>query len=274
MNALIKSPPQACQGVGVFDSGVGGLTVLRALRNTLPHESFIYVGDTARAPYGGRSEETLLTYSREIVQFLIQQQVKTIVFACGTCAATAYPVLVEEFPHIPFINVLRPGALAITALIAKKPTLRVGFIATEATIKRGTFKSLVHAINPNIHIAMRACPLFAPMAEHGLFTGDIIRWAAENYLGDWRGKIDILVLGCTHYPLLNEALAQVLPEVQQINLGESTAQALAEVLREKELCSMNTIPTHHFYISGEAKIFDALATKILGEEVQGEVVGF
>ncbi|MCL2187432.1 MAG: glutamate racemase [Defluviitaleaceae bacterium] len=257
--------------IGVLDSGVGGLTVARALKQVLPNEGFIYAGDTARAPYGGHSPETLLAYSREIVQFFVRKNVKAVVLACGTSASTAFEALCAEFPTLPFIDVLRPSVSEIIRRAAQKPNLRIGFIATAATVKRGLFVQWVRDACPQISIEARACPLFAPMAERGLFIGNITRWAAENYLADWRTKIDALVLGCTHYPLLSDVIADVLPNTVQIDLGESTANAVFSTLEANNLLNKTSEkPACTYYISGAPAAFNPLASKIMNEEINAK----
>jgi glutamate racemase len=251
--------------VGVFDSGVGGLTVARALRDLLPNERILYAGDTARVPYGGLPPETLLEYSREIVQFLLNKNVKAVVLACGTSSSTAYEALCEEYPDLIIVDVIRPGVKAVKRLNAS----RIGFIATAATVKKGLFVQLVREQCPEITVNARACPLFAPLAERGLFSSPVTRWAAEMYLYDWRGKIDALVLGCTHYPLLADILGEVLslkPE-QLLSLSESTAAAVAAQL---EICNAYRTtpepPEHEYYISGNPEAFNPIASMIMGEK--------
>jgi len=257
--------------IGVFDSGVGGLTVVRALREHLPNERIIYVGDTARAPYGGLSAETLLTYSRQIVRFLLNKDVKAVVLACGTTSSTAYEALIAENPDIPMVDVIRPGVAAVERLANQ----RLGFIATVATVRKGLFARLLREAYPDINIKSRACPLFAPMAEWGLFASAVTRWAAETYLRDWRGNIDALVLGCTHYPLLTDVLGEVLPNVYFVDLADETAKKTAERLREGGLLNDSSgPPLHEYYASGKPEIFGPIAEKILGIPCKASKINF
>ncbi|MCL2204582.1 MAG: glutamate racemase [Defluviitaleaceae bacterium] len=260
--------------LGILDSGVGGLTVMRALRAILPHESLLYVGDTARAPYGNLSAETLRAYSRQIIQFFLGKGVKAVVLACGSSSSTAYDTLGAEFPHLPLIDVLRPGVAEAVKIATNEPHTRMGFIATAATVNRGLFVELVKAQCPSLSICARACPLFAPMAEKGLFSGKLIRWAAETYLSDWRGKIDALILGCTHYPLFTDTLRHVLPQVHFIDLSESTAHHAAAQLNARALlCPPSSPPpTHEYYVSGPPEAFNPIASLIMKEPCQARQI--
>ncbi|MCL2373011.1 MAG: glutamate racemase [Defluviitaleaceae bacterium] len=259
--------------IGIFDSGVGGLTVAHQLRRVLPHESTIYVGDTARVPYGSKTKETLLSYGRDIIKFLLTKNVKAVILACGTSSANTYQQLQEEFPQIKLIDVLRPGVAACASMLAVNPQLRLGLIATEATVRSGLFETLLKEKSPTANIISRPCPLFASMVEAGHATkpGDpILQFVSDNYLADLRGQIDALVLGCTHYPLLTAILTATLGQIQFINLAESTAAAAKTQLSTQ--LSTKTKPTHQFYVSGSTEIFQQTAKQIFGEDcVAGKV---
>jgi len=249
--------------VGIFDSGVGGLTVAKEIRRLLPNESTVYVGDTARVPYGTKSTETLLSYGREIIKFLQTKNVKAVVLACGTSGATTFDTLQAEFPNLPLIDVLRPGV----EICAKKPDAKFGIIATSGTIKSGMFAKLLAEKLPDAILYSRACPLFASMVEAGLAikpNNPILRFAAETYLEDLRGKIDTLILGCTHYPLLTDILRQVLGDVDFINLAEATALAAKDAIGNMLADNLN--PTHEFYVSGSEEVFRKTALGIFGED--------
>ena len=242
--------------IGIFDSGVGGLTVAREIRRIMPNESTVYVGDTARVPYGTKTPEELFSFGREIIEFLLKQNVKAVVIACGTSSATVYEQLQAEFAQLPIIDVLRP------AIHIANNQSRLGLIATEATIKSGAFprllgKDILHA---------RACPLFASMVEAGLPQNHpAVLFAAQTYLSDLRGKIDALVLGCTHYPLLTDALAAILGDIKFINIGEAAALATKECLGEMLADEKNT-PSHTYYVSGAGDVFRKAGKLILGED--------
>ena len=252
--------------IGIFDSGVGGLTVLAKVQEALPNESITYVGDTANAPYGGKSNDELLKHGRDIIKFMRLQNVKAIVLACGTTSSTVYEQLVSEYPDIPLVDVIRPGVRACTGL--QNPDLRLGLIATAATVKSGLFAKLLRAERPDINLLTQACPLFAPMTEAGTTQGPIAKWAAETYVGGWRGNIDALVLGCTHYPLMKDTLVDVLGEgVQFIDLALYAAQALeARLTASGYLNSGETPPEYKFYVSGDPGMFNKTARFLLGRD--------
>ena len=251
--------------VGIFDSGVGGLTVLAEVKKALPKESVIYVGDTANAPYGGKSHEELLGYGRNIIKFLRSQNVKAVVLACGTTSSTVYKQLIEENPDMPLIDVIRPGVEACVELAGQHPGLRLGLIATAATIKSGLFAQLLKARRPDISLQIQACPLFAPMVEAGATHSPTAKWAAETYIGGWRGSIDALVLGCTHYPLLTDTLANVLgADTMFINLASHTVQALkARLAAAGSLRDSAVPPTYNYYASGSPEAFNKTAYFLL-----------
>lgn len=255
--------------IGIFDSGVGGLTVLAKVQEALPHESIIYVGDTANAPYGGKSHDELLSHGRDIIKFLRQQGVKAIVLACGTTSSTIYSQLVEECPDIPLIDVVRPGVKACVELAVQDPALRIGLIATAATINSGLFAALFKAERPDNLFLTQACPLFAPMVESGVTRGAIAKWAAETYVNNWRGNIDALVLGCTHYPLLADVLVEILgTDMRLINLAAHTAQALKTILNEAGCLNGSNTPAEYcFYVSGDPFVFNKTARFLLGREL-------
>jgi len=270
--------------IGIFDSGVGGLTVLAEVKKALPGESVIYVGDTANAPYGGKSPEALLKHGRDIIRFLRGHNVKAVVLACGTTSSTVYEELARENPDIPLVDVIRPGVQACAKM--NKPwddtspkghyatdthahkteqPFRLGIIATAATIKSGLFARMLKAQRPDISILTQACPLFMPMVEAGVTHSPITKWVAENYIGHWQGKVDVVVLGCTHYPLLTEAISSVLGmDMQYINLATYAAQALKDQLSATlALGDGKTPATHKYYVSGAPSTFNEAARFIL-----------
>jgi len=258
--------------IGIFDSGVGGLTVAREIYRLLPGESTIYVGDTARVPYGTKTPEELLHYAQEIIRFLLNKNVKAIVIACGTSSAVTYSTLREEFADLPLVDVIRPGVDECAKLVDTNPNTRLGIIATAATIKSGLFSQLLTERCPDMTLYARACPLFASMVEAGLPTNHpAMRFATETYLSDLRGKIDALVLGCTHYPLLTDALGTALGDIQFVNIGEATARATQEKLTQLNLLSDNDTPAAHtFYVTGPDDVFRTTGSLILGEVCKPE----
>src|ERR1700674_4489029 len=214
--------------VGVFDSGLGGLTVVRALMRRLPHESLLYFGDTARVPYGPKSPETIRRYSREITTYLRDEGVKAVVVACNTATAHALPMLRDEL-SIPVIGVVEPGARAAAAATR---TRRVGVIGTAGTIGSGAYERAIHAERPDVHVVARACPLFVPLVEEGWLDTPATRLIAQEYLSPLaRDGIDTLVLGCTHYPLLESVIGETMgPGVGLVDSADSAAAETAAVL--------------------------------------------
>lgn len=220
--------------VGVFDSGVGGLTVLSALTRALPGESFLYLGDTARLPYGTKSAGTVVRYATRAAELLVARGIKALVVACNTASAAALPALRERFAGLPVIGVVEPGA---RAACARSASGRIAVIATESTVAGGAYQRAIHALRADATIQARACQVFVALAEEGWTDGDVVLAAAHRYLdplfavGDDRP--DTLVLGCTHFPVLATALAQVVgPSVSIVDASDAVAACLRESLAE------------------------------------------
>ncbi len=252
--------------VGVFDSGVGGLTVAKEIMSQLPGERIIYFGDTARVPYGSKSKETVTEYSRQIIHFLVSQGVKVVVVACNTASALAVDTMREEF-NIPIIDVVGPGAH--TAAQATKNG-SIGVIGTEGTIRSGMYNKYIYNLNPDLNVYGKACPLFVPLVEEGWIYDTVTHEVARRYLSDFQGKnVDSLVLGCTHYPLLRNLIRDVVQEVlgagvTLINPAVETARCLKQLLTGNDLLSgSEDVPEHTFYVSDSAEKFRALANSIL-----------
>ena len=229
------SPTEAARPIGVFDSGIGGLTVVSALRTLLPDESIFYVGDTARIPYGSRSEATVQRYSLEIAAILLAEQAKTVVVACNTASAVALPQLEKKLP-VTVTGVILPGA---RAAIAQTRTGHVGVIGTRATIKSGAYERALHSLNPDVRVTARACPLLVPLIEEGWLQSAITDKIIMQYLGPLLEEgIDTLVLGCTHYPLLRDAIARLLGEgITLVDSAANCASAVRELLIREKLCA-------------------------------------
>jgi len=219
--------------IGVFDSGIGGLTVVHDLVTRLPNEEIVYLGDTARLPYGTKSPETVLRFSRENLAFLKRRNVKIIVVACNTASSVALPKLLEE-EHVPLVGVLLPGARAAARATRTK---RIGVIGTTATIRSGGYEDALYALDPAIKIWSRACPLFVPLVEEGWHEDEITRLTAERYLESLAGfRADTLVLGCTHYPLIRNVIAEVVGEnVTLVDSAHETAAEVERVLEKRDL---------------------------------------
>ena len=248
--------------IGVFDSGVGGLTVVREITRQLPNESIIYFGDTARVPYGNKSKETVTTYSRQIVNFLIKNNVKAIVIACNKASAFALETIKNEI-DIPIIGVVKPGAK--TAYLTTK-NKRIGVIGTVGTAHSKIYNQYIEAYDKDIFVDNEPCPLFVPLVEEGMIedeiTDEMIRRYTKRLLSE---NIDTLVLGCTHYPLLRDEIRKVLGnDINLVNPAYETAIALKEILTNNNLLTTSNIEaSHRFYVSDGAEQFKAFANKIL-----------
>jgi glutamate racemase len=258
--------------VGIFDSGIGGLTVARAIYERLPHESTIYFGDTARVPYGPKSPETVTRYSLEILQWLLAQGVKAVVVACNTSTAHALRAL-QEATAVPVLGVIKPGARAAIAAGSGGP---IGVIGTAGTIASDAYKRAINALAPGLPVIQRACPLFVPLVEEGWFDHPATELVAADYLGELRQAcVRSLVLGCTHYPLLKPMLQRVMGlEVKLIDSGQATAAALETILNEKSLGAPRTAETRHrFVVSDDEARFRQVGSRFIGERLgKAEVV--
>jgi glutamate racemase len=223
--------------IGVFDSGMGGLTVMRALMARLPRESFVYLGDTARLPYGSKSPETVTRYAVQCARALMAHRIKLLVVACNTASATALPALAAALAPLPVIGVIEPGA---EAALAAAPAGRIAVIATEGTVKGGAYARAIRARRPDAAIVQQACPLFVALAEEGLTEGPIPELVARHYLaallGDEELRPECLVLGCTHFPALKEVIARVVgPEIRLVDSAATTAAAVEHLLASRGL---------------------------------------
>lgn len=236
--------------IGVFDSGIGGLTVLKEIRHHLPGESLIYFGDEARFPYGIKSAETVVRFSNEIADYLVRLDIKMLVVACNTATACALGNLRERLP-IPVIGVLMPGAYAAARATV---TGRVGVIGTQGTVNSGVYARLIRNIRPGTEVFAKACPLFVPLVEEGRLTGEITRLVAQEYLAPLKAEdIDTLVLGCTHYPLLKKTIGEVMgPGVRLIDSAHETAQEVRRVLDKQDMASGSAGPASVRYFVTDA----------------------
>lgn len=270
-HALTPSRPHALP-VGVFDSGLGGLTVVRAIYEHLPHESTLYFGDTARVPYGPKSPDTVRRYSLEILRWLLAQEVKAVVVACNTSTAHALEALQEASP-VPVIGVIEPGARAAVQASGGRP---VGVIGTAGTIASGAYERAIQKRAPGTQVVSRACPLFVPLVEEGWFEHPATRLVAEEYLAPLRdAAVGSVVLGCTHYPLLKPLLQGVMGrDVRLIDSAAETARALASVLARENLAAPADAPaTHRFAVSDDAARFLSVGSRFLGDRLgEAEVV--
>ena len=257
--------------LGVFDSGLGGLTAVRELRSILPSENIIYFGDTSRVPYGGRSKEILLRYARQDIHFLRSFDIKAILVACGTVSTTALPMLQRE-NDLPVLGVVEP---ACRRAAAKTRNKRVGLIATAASVHSGAYEQTLRTIDPEIVTVGKACPLFVPLVENGRFhRGDIvIETVAREYLEPMKAQgLDTLILGCTHYPLLMDIVQDIMgPDVTLINVGQEAAWELKRALERQEMLSDSAEGETILYASDRPEDFAFQAGRFLQQELQGTV---
>lgn len=249
------------RAIGVFDSGLGGLTAVRQMHRIMPNENIIYFGDTGRVPYGARSRKTVLQYARQDVAFLKEHDIKAIVVACGTVSSQVLGDIRRE-NSIPIIGVVEPTCYAAMRLTKNN---RVGIIGTMGTIRSGAYEAKLHTLDPSVHTIARACPLFVPLVENGRFQPDdrVAQLVIEEYLTEIRDfGVDTLILGCTHYPLLRDAISRFMGEgVHLIDSGAEAAEYARRFLASAEQRQGRTA----YYVSDDIDSFDAYAEMFLGE---------
>ena len=251
--------------IGVFDSGMGGLTVLRALRHSLPHENFIYLGDTARLPYGTKSPDTIKQYAIQMARLLVARQIKALVIACNTATTAALSYLRTMLPDLPVLGVVLAGT---SAALAATRNQQIAVWATEATIASGAYQDLIKAEMPQAIISARACSLLVALAEEGMLDNNIARAALEHYLVDI-GNIDTILLGCTHFPVFRPLLGALLPaHVRIVDSAEATALQLVEILTQKNL-SVRTCPrgSVQYLVSDSVARFQRVGSIFLDESL-------
>lgn len=251
--------------VGVFDSGIGGLTVLAALHHRLPGEPTVYLGDTARLPYGPKSPGTVRRYAREAAEFLLGKGVKLLVVACNTASARALPALADELP-VPVVGVIDPGA---RAAVSRSRNGRIGVIGTRGTVESGSYQEAIRALRPDAAVVAGPCPLFVALVEEGWTEGEVARLTARRYLTPLLEEgVDTLLLGCTHYPHLRGLLQEVAgPGVELVEPAEAVADAVAQTLERRGLLSGGDAPSRRYYVTDDAERFRGLATRWMGEEI-------
>jgi len=259
------------RAIGVFDSGLGGLTAVKELISLMPKENIVYFGDTGRVPYGTRSSETIKKYAAQDIRFLQELDIKAIVVACGTVSTVALPLIKNNY-DIPIVGVVEPSVrCALKATRNKK----IGIIATPATIASHSYEDLIHDICPDAQTFSKACPLFVPVIEDGRFNrGDKIAASlVEEYLAPLKAQeIDTLILGCTHYPLLTEIISDYLGDgVSLINSGRAVAESIHGLLTEKELLCDNNDGLHRYYLSDSGLNFKKFASMFMGREISESV---
>jgi len=262
------------RAIGIFDSGVGGLTVLREVNRILPDEQLIYFGDTARVPYGTKSPATVERYALEAAEFLVSKGVKLLVVACNTASAVALPALKSRF-DVPVVGVIEPGARRAVAVTRNR---HIGVIGTEGTVKSKAYVRALHQLDAGIQVSSVACPLFVPLAEEGWAEHEVAHLAAREYLASLvAARVDTLVLGCTHYPLLKNTLADVLgSDVQLVDSAAETALTVAAQLKEHALERNGSGSAPAYYVSDVPTRFERVGSHFLGHslgEVQQVAVG-
>ena len=255
--------------VGVFDSGVGGLTVAREIMRQLPNEHLVYFGDTARVPYGSKSRDNIIRYSRQIIHFLKTKGVKAIVIACNTASALALDVVREE-SDIPIIGVVEPGARAALQITQTK---KIGVIGTEATVQSAMYGKIIKGLDPTVSVIGKACPLFVPLVEEGFAKHKVTEEIIDYYLASMKeSDIDSLILGCTHYPLLRSRIRAYLGDkIQLVNPAYETAMDLKYILKESGMENAGKEgehATYSFYVSDAADKFKQFANSILPYDIE------
>ncbi|ASQ47859.1 glutamate racemase [Leptotrichia sp. oral taxon 498] len=252
--------------IGVFDSGIGGLTVLKEIRKVLPNEKIFYFGDTARVPYGEKTKELITRYSKEIVEFLLDKEVSAIVVACNTATALALEELKKTF-KIPIIGVIKAGAK--TAINTTKSG-NIGVIGTKATVNSKRYEEEIKKLSENVKVIAKACPLFVPAVEEGILDGKLVDQIIKTYLDDFEKEIDTLILGCTHYPLLKNAIGKIYTDLNIVDPARETALDLKEILEEKNLLKNDATKNREvkYYVTDGKDKFKEIGIMFLDENIE------
>lgn len=252
------------KGIGIFDSGIGGLTVVKEILRQLPRENIIYFGDTARVPYGTKSAKLVSRYGIQDARFLMSLGIKLLVVACNTVSAIGLEKLTKEIA-VPLVGVIEPGCRDAVKATENK---RIGVIGTEATISSGIYAKIVRGLDHGVEVVCKACPLFVPLIEVGWLDGEVTRLTARRYLSGMKGQIDTLILGCTHYPLLKSILQEEVGEqTAVINSARAVATRVKEVLEEGGLLTAsNDNGCHRYFVSDDPDKFRRMAKLFLGED--------
>lgn len=257
--------------IGVFDSGLGGLTVVKAISEYLPNEHIVYFGDTARVPYGSKSRQAIIEFSKENTEVLLNHKVKLIVVACNSSSGYAINILRREY-DVPIAGVIRPGA---NRAVEVTRTKKIGVIATSATINSGAYPRLIQRSDPKIKVISQACPLFVPIVEEGWLEHKASRLIAEEYLLKMKNAgIDTLILGCTHYPLLKPILRQVMgPKVELVDSAQTMAMDVKQHLRKTNMLRTSSGKSRRiFLVSDKPQDFEKIARNFLGYDIKAQVV--
>ena len=256
--------------IGVFDSGLGGLTTVREITQVMPGEDIIYFGDTGRVPYGNRSRETIIRYTKDDIEFLLKHNIKIIIAACGTASSVALGQLYDNY-DIKIIGVLEP---ACEEAVRVTKNGRIGVIGTTGTIKSGKYTELIKKINPELTIVSNDCPMFVPLVENGYAESEAARLIAIDYLSPLKeADVDTIILGCTHYPLLEKVISDIMgKEVNLISPGALAAKKAQSYLKENDILSEKTADgKSEFYVSDSVESFSGLASTFLGRNIEGHI---
>ena len=252
--------------IGVFDSGLGGLTVVKSLKKLLPNESILYFGDTARLPYGVKSKELIIQYSNQIANFLIKKNAKMIIVACNTATAMALKELEHNFQDIPIIGVIEPGSIQASLDSKNK---KIGVIGTIATIKSKAYENALKSIDKNINVFSKDCPLFVPFVEEGIVEGEAINLIVEHYLSSFQNNIDTMILGCTHYPLLECVIKKNVKSIKLVDSASAVAKHADKILNEREIKNKNKKRgSLNCFVTDLPRQFEKLGRIFLGESIK------
>lgn len=254
--------------IGVFDSGIGGLTVTKEIIKLLPNESIIYLGDTARVPYGTRSPEVVTKFALELVNFLLERNVKCLVVACNTISAICLDKIIKVSP-VPVVGVIQPAVKKAVKLSKGK----IGVIGTPGTIKSRSYQKEIKRLRNKAKVYSLSCPLFVPLAEEGLYRSEAAKLIARGYLGRLAKEgIDTLILGCTHYPILNKVIKEVMGDkVVLVDSAKPTVKELKKILQEEHLLNENTTPSYEFYVTDAPARVYQVAGRFFGEKINGKL---
>lgn len=260
--------------IGVFDSGLGGLTCIPNLFGELPEERVIYFGDTARTPYGSKAISTVKTYTNQIADFLASKDVKMMVIACNTISATCLPQLVQRFPEIPILGIISPAAQKIAQICTEEN--HVGIIATKVTIASGVYTESIQDLHPGLHVHTKATPAFVPLIEEGIIDNEIMDLTIRHYMDQFmeENQIDTLVLGCTHYPLIRKNIMRLYPNLQIVNPSYEIVARIKQVLTDRNLLAANNDRENIFYASDLSENFVNMIQNILKTEKSDLILKF
>lgn len=260
--------------IGIFDSGLGGLTCIPNLFGALPEERVIYFGDTARTPYGSKAISTVKAYTNQIADFLASQNVKMMVIACNTISATCLPELRQRFPETPILGIISPAAKKVAESCTE--VNNIGIIATKVTIASGVYSESIEVLNPDLHVYTKATPAFVPLIEEGIIENEIMDLTIRHYMDDFitENNIDTLVLGCTHYPLIRKNILRLYPKLNIVNPSYEIVARIEEVLKTQNLLASNNDRENIFYASDLSENFVNMIQNILKTEKSDLILKF